>query len=293
VLPRQILQKGFIHNGHRVPLLGPQGIFKPKIIPEIPLSITTSPKSPYDDRFGNDGFLLYRYRGTDPVHHENVGLRKAFSKRTPLIYFHGVVPGKYLAVWPVYIIDDQPNKLAFKVAVDDMTYLDRIRGGTHDTGMVSYENIDSRRAYITSEVRQRLHQRGFRERVLSAYKDQCALCRLRHRELLDAAHIIPDNEPDGKPVVKNGIALCKLHHAAFDSFFIGIRPDFKVVVRLDVLGETDGPMLRHGLQRLHNTRMLIPRKIDLRPNPGLLERRWERFVAIAVKNKDEGVSQLT
>ena len=293
VLPRQIIQKGFIHNRQRVPLLGPQGIFKPKIIPEIPISITTSPKGPYDDSFGSDGFLLYRYRGSDPQHHENVGLRKAFSTRTPLIYFHGVVPGKYLAVWPVYIIDDLPVKLAFKVAVDDMTYLDRIRAGPHDTGMVSYENTDSRRAYITSKVRQRLHQRGFRERVLSAYKDQCALCRLRHRELLDAAHIIPDSEPDGKPIVKNGIALCKLHHAAFDSFFIGIRPDFKVVVRPDVLDETDGPMLRYGLQELQHTRMLIPRKIDLRPNAGFLARRWERFVAIALKDNDEGVSQLT
>lgn len=54
---------------------------------------------------------------------------------------------------------------------------------------------EARRKYITSSVRNRLHQRGFRERVLSAYKEQCALCRLRHRELLDAAHIIPDNEP--------------------------------------------------------------------------------------------------
>lgn len=94
VLPRQILAKGFEFHGQRVPLLGPQGIFKPRIIPEIPLSITTSPKSPYDDSFGPDGFLLYRYRGTDSEHHENVGLRNAFFRKTPLIYFHGVVPGK-------------------------------------------------------------------------------------------------------------------------------------------------------------------------------------------------------
>jgi hypothetical protein len=39
--------------------------------------------------------------------------------------------------------------------------------------------------------------------------------------------------------------------------------------------------------------MLIPRKIDLRPNAGFLARRWERFVAIALKDNDEGVSQLT
>ena len=43
---------------------------------------------------------------------------------------------------------------------------------------------------------------------------RCALCRLRHQELLDAAHITPDSEAEGEPLVSNGVVLCKLHHAA-------------------------------------------------------------------------------
>lgn len=281
VLSRSILVQGFQFRGIRVPLLGPQGIFKPKILSEIPLSITTAPKGPYDDSFSTDGFLLYRYRGTNQQHHENVGLRKAYHRQKPIIYFHGVVPGKYLAVWPVFIIGDIPEKLTFKVAVDDMAYIGKIKTTVQDADVVHDIDAEARRAYITYGVRHRLHQRGFRERVLSAYKEQCALCRLRHREFLDAAHIIPDNEPGGDPVVRNGIALCKLHHAAFDSFFIGIRPDFRVIVKAEILIETDGPMLRHGLQELHNTKLVIPRKIDLRPDPELLERRWEKFMDVA------------
>lgn len=277
VLPRKMLETGFSHDGDRVPLLGPQGIFKPRVIPEVPLSITTSPDSPYDDSFNKDGFLLYKYRGTNPKFYINVSLRKAFFKKTPLIYFHGVVPGKYLAVWPVFIVGDNPDELTFRVAVDDMTYVDKMKTAGHDKGFVVDSGADARRAYITYGVKHRLHQRGFRERVLSAYKDQCALCRLRHRELLDAAHIIPDNEPGGDPIVKNGISLCKLHHAAFDNLFIGIRPDYKVIVRTDVLEETDGPMLRHGLQGMHNIKIITPRSKSLRPDPDLLERRWERF----------------
>jgi len=46
----------------------------------------------------------------------------------------------------------------------------------------------------------------------------------------------------------NGLALCKLHHAAFDANIIGVTPDLEVTVRLDVLQEIDGPMLQHGLQ---------------------------------------------
>ena len=36
------------------------------------------------------------------------------------------------------------------------------------------------------------------------------MCRLRHEELLDAAHIIPDADPEGEPVVSKG-----WHYARF------------------------------------------------------------------------------
>ena len=56
-----------------------------------------------------------------------------------------------------------------------------------------------------------------------------------HRLLLDAAHIVPDGEPCGDPRVPNGLALCKLHHAAFDRLFVGVRPDGVIEVRRDIL----------------------------------------------------------
>ena len=39
VLPRTLLAEGFVVDGVRVPLLGPQGIFKPRIMTEAPLSV--------------------------------------------------------------------------------------------------------------------------------------------------------------------------------------------------------------------------------------------------------------
>ena len=96
VLPRKTLAQGFVLNDTRVPLLGPQGIFKPAVL-EVPLSITTAPSGPYDDSFGPE-LLRYRYRGTDPSHRDNVGLRLALEHRLPLVYFFGLMPGKYLAI---------------------------------------------------------------------------------------------------------------------------------------------------------------------------------------------------
>jgi putative restriction endonuclease len=127
-------------------------------------------------------------------------------------------------------------------------------------------------------VHQRVHQAAFRERVLAAYRDQCALCRLRHRELLDAAHIIPDKEEGGEPVVSNGLALCKLHHKAYDSLFISVRPDYVIEVRKDVLVEVDGPVLKHALQGLHGMRMQLPRAAGHRPDRDRLQIRYRQFL---------------
>jgi putative restriction endonuclease len=67
VLSRRLLQQDFAFQGQRIPLVAPQGLFKPQIL-DLPLSITTAPKDPYDDYFGKDNFLIYRYCGTDPNH---------------------------------------------------------------------------------------------------------------------------------------------------------------------------------------------------------------------------------
>lgn len=122
-----------------------------------------------------------------------------------------------------------------------------------------------------------MHQHSFRIRVLRAYQDRCAICRLKHRELLDAAHIVPDAHPQGVPSVRNGLALCNLHHAAFDRNLLGIRPDFVVELRKELLDEEDGPMLVHGLQGFQGTRILLPRAVEKHPDAALLELRFDMF----------------
>jgi putative restriction endonuclease len=280
-IPRAPLAEGFTFEGERIRLVGPQGIFKPKGM-QLPLSITTSWNGPYDDGFRGDDLLHYRYRGTDPSHHDNVGLREAMRLRVPLVYLHSFVPNRYIAVWPVFIVGDDPGALTFSVQVDARPELGRrlrvAESGAGSPGLPADDaGTTARRAYITANVRFRLHQRAFHERVMRAYQHECALCRLRHEELLDAAHILPDGEPDSEPIVPNGIALCKLHHAAFDKYFFGIRPDYTVEVSEAILREHDGPMLRHGLQGIHDQRIVLPRSVGLRPDPAFLERRYVRF----------------
>lgn len=277
-LRRSVLEAGFTYEGQRVPLVGPQGIFKPRVIKDVPLSITTvaivdGEDRPYDDVFGDDGLLRYRYRGTDPAHHENVGLRLAMQRQIPLVYFHGVVRGVYVAEFPVFIVGDDPKALTFTVSVEERRF------ASLGAPAPEADDVDIRRRYATRLFRQRLHQREFRERVVRAYQTHCAVCRLRRNELLEAAHILADSDPLGHPKVSNGVALCKLHHAAFDAHLIGIRPDYIIHVRKDVLNETDGPMLIHGLQGFHEKPLWVPQQSAWRPDTELLKRRFEIFAA--------------
>jgi putative restriction endonuclease len=126
-------------------------------------------------------------------------------------------------------------------------------------------------------VKQRLHQQEFRVLVLHAYHEQCTMCRLRHPQLLDAAHILPDREERSRPEIPNGLSLCKIHHGAFDIGIVGVDPDYRIHVRKDVLDEHDGPMLRHGLQELHGHRLALPKRQRDRPNRDYLAERYGRF----------------
>jgi putative restriction endonuclease len=130
-------------------------------------------------------------------------------------------------------------------------------------------------------VQQRLHQQEFRERVLEAYQRHCAVCRLKREQLLEAAHIVADHDPLGAPMVPNGVALCSLHHAAFDGHLLAVRPDYTIERRHDVLEEADGPMLIHGLQGFHGKAIRVPTRRQLRPDQHLLEVRYELFQAAA------------
>ena len=272
VIPSKELTENCYYKEERIILSGAQGIWKPKQM-EYPISIKSVNNSIYDDTQLDNNLIHYKYRGTDPNFYVNAGLRECMYQKIPLVYLYQVVKGKYLVEWPVYIVADNPKNLTFTIEaqvnqIDISVPLDTVE-----------EPNELERKYATRQMIQRLHQGTFRERVLEAYREYCAICNLKHRELLDAAHIIPDNL-GGKPVVPNGLSLCKIHHAAFDQNIIGVTPDYKIHVREDILHEIDGPMLKHGIQEMHGNKLILPRSFTSRPNRDWLEERYEIFKKI-------------
>jgi len=278
VLPRKILEKGFEFTGQRITLMGQPGIWKPGCFSLIPISVTTVINGPYKDVLDDTGLAIYRYRGGagDIYHRDKAGLREAMKLHVPLIYFYGIAPGKYQAIWPVHVVGDDPNSLCFTLDLNNAAgIIDHAEEAASDYS--AGDEGHPVRNYLVAAIKQRLHQSVFRENVLRAYNEQCSFCRLRHVRLLDAAHIIADGEELRDPVVINGMSLCKIHHAAFDSNILGVNPDYVINVREDILHESDGPMLKHGIQEMHGHRIILPYNKKQWPDRERLELRYDRF----------------
>ena len=211
--------------------------------------------------------MRYKYQGSDPNRWDNRALRRAAGTHLPLVWFLGSAPGRYTVLYPVYVRADEPEQLQVSLAIgrEQLTF---------GEGLI--DDLDTRK-YIEQISRRRVHQRLFRQDVLRAYRERCAVCELRHIELLDAAHILADTHPKGLAVVSNGLAMCKIHHAAFDANIIGIRPDLFIEVAPRVLLEVDGPMLQHGIKEMGGRRLHTPTRSALQPNVDGLEERYLEF----------------
>lgn len=266
--------QSFTFEGKPVPLKDRvKGIWKPASLTSA-LSITTTYRPPgvarpYDDLVHeHDGLLRYKWNGIERDEATNRALRSAMHSGVPLVWFFGVGKGVFKPVFPVFVVDeDEKNK---QFIID----LDAPQNSANDEGIAE----EFLRRYLKIETRQRLFQAVFRGTVMRAYRGSCAVCSLQHGRLLDAAHIIPDKDDDGIASVVNGMALCKIHHAAFDVGILGIRPDLVVQIQPELLREVDGPMLRYGLQEMHGKRINVPSAKAERPRADLLERAYDRFM---------------
>ena len=267
---REQLANDFHVAGQRFPLVDRgRGIRKPAGW-QAALSIMTAQGRPYADEEGPDGLHRYKLRRDQGGTAENEALRVAMRDRVPLIWFYGLEPGVFQAIFPVHLVGEEPALDQFVLALTP----DQLSIAPNSTVE------DTLRRYLIAETKRRLHQPVFASQVMLAYETRCAVCALNHRELLDASHIIADNLPRGLPIVPNGLALCKIHHAAYDQNILGIRPDYVVEIHQRLLDELDGPMLRHGLQEHHaKPLMQLPKRRTDQPDRERLEERYAQFRA--------------
>jgi hypothetical protein len=140
-------------------------------------------------------------------------------------------------------------------------------------GEVGTEPIERAIASVNRLVRDAVFSRAVRE----AYGGRCAMCGLDFT-LVEGAHIYPVAAPGCEDEVWNGLALCRNHHAAFDSFFIHVHPA-SGRVRLHpelVAGRTLGSGCKAFVDATF-PELVTPKSKALRPRSDMFERRYEFF----------------
>jgi len=124
---------------------------------------------------------------------------------------------------------------------------------------------------LTETVTRRKRDPAFRGRVLTAYEYACAVCgfdvRLGTQVLgLEAAHI-QWHQAGGPDEEQNGLALCSLHHKAFDLGAFTIQPDCVMLVSEKAYGRSG---FDEWLLKFHGEPIRKPQRDEYLPAEGFL-----------------------
>ncbi|MGK2349486.1 HNH endonuclease [Actinomyces sp. W5033] len=281
------LERGFFWHGHQIPLISRnQGIWKPRFLAAALTFKTTARKigqeAPYEDRIDEDGTLRYKMAATRDKEWTNRAMLLAAERGYPLAWLVGTKPANtlyYYARFPAFItgVDDENREFLVTIGGDPDQPID-----LSDIRERAAEGIE--RKYVSRWTKQRLHQQKFREDVLSAYSISCAICDLPHAQLIEAAHIVDDANDAGVPMVANGMALCRIHHTAYDKHLLGIDESRRIHVaeRARRLEEVSGK--RALVTFVGRTLTHVPERRALQPDGQRLRWHFERFIDLNERN---------
>ncbi|WP_408956896.1 HNH endonuclease [Natrinema sp. 74] len=126
-----------------------------------------------------------------------------------------------------------------------------------------------------TEVQRRIRSSAFPKTVKSVYDSRCAICGNARESPdgtidIEAAHIYPKRE-NGRDNVQNGLALCRLHHWAFDTGWLAVSDDYRILVadRPDLEGYEE-------FAALENEPLTLPADQDHHPHATFLAAHRER-----------------
>lgn len=148
----------------------------------------------------------------------------------------------------------------------------------------NYNPFDKEKKVIKVTTESALRTRGFRQAVIEAYLCKCAICgmKLNSPDFLswevEAAHIVPHSSM-GRDDIWNGLALCHLHHWAFDVGWLTLLDDYTIQVSSQVhsLPSDFGRLGDYEFLRalsIKSSRILLPKRSEIHPHHNAI--RWHR-----------------
>ena len=282
-IPWAEISKGFLHQGERIHFASKApGIFKPRQMTAALSIKTVMPRAGRPTWYRDQRAYLDVETGLLPydlarksADHTNNALKLAYQRRAPLIYFRAVRSALYEAIWPVWVEDFRADEGRVLVTAANPARGDAV---PDEWPRPNTSIGDRERSYSLRMTRHRNHQAWFSKHVRSVYGYRCAFSNLPLGKLLVGAHIKADEE-GGPASASNGICMSTLHHAAFDSYLIGVDPDLKIHVSRSIFDADDGPLLA-SLQGLDGATLRVPQVREAIPDPGFLEWRFDKFKAV-------------
>ncbi|MCB1186954.1 HNH endonuclease [bacterium] len=238
------------------------GIYKPAGW-STALSIRTSLDNPYEDHYefdqAGDWIIKYDPRGEDLGHQDNVGLINCAVENCPVLVFKQKsnkqlgTKSTYEFVGPGTVEFNGKNFTIMKTSTSELIAYFQNTEDSEDVAEAEISSAllsqfspfeDGVPLIVTSRGVYR--NRAFRRVILEEYEESCAICESRFKliesdkEIIEAqaAHIVPKGRQSsvegksqsGTDDPRNGVAMCHLHHWAFDAGLITINNDYKVVV---------------------------------------------------------------
>lgn len=139
------------------------------------------------------------------------------------------------------------------------------------------EVLTAERRRVVAEVSRLTRDAAFRQRVLFAYGNRCAVTRVQLR-LVDAAHILPVGADGSSDQVQNGIALSPTYHRAFDAGLIYLDEQYHMQLNERQVNLLEILHLAGGLDAFRQPlgEIFLPPDPVQRPLPNFI-RRANRF----------------
>src|SRR6185369_19493 len=252
VLPAKFYQKTsqFLPEVERVhPLI--EGIFKPAWS-SYALTVASMLKSPYRDKVefnaGRSWLIYYSPKAGGPGRAQNAALAQCMTDRQPVLVIRQEHDKRHSAGTQYQLLG-----LGLVVNFDAASDLFQIRGLTWDeisqfTGEILTDDLlptalrlealeqwtpflkEDRAVYRVSRTKR---DSAFRDVVLENYENACAITgqKFKYEQVIeaDAAHIIGKNV-NGTDDPRNGVALSKTAHWAFDVGIFRISNEYEIII---------------------------------------------------------------
>ena len=183
-----------------------------------------------------------------------------------------------IAFQPVFFVDYALNATTLHATgtmPNEVELLDQIDSVSEDR-IAEVASTKERKEVIT-QIKKKYRDSRFRAKVLSAYDRTCAMCGLQLR-LVEASHILPVAAPQSPDSTTNGVALCVLHHKAYDRNLVSFDDSYRIEVSEKRVNELTRDNFISGLIEFRaNLKPVISLPADQRdyPNPELINKSRE------------------